>query len=63
MTATMIERTTPTALDEAYFTRAAHDLEEHYADPGHRCVRCVASWPCPKALAAAFILDMHDTGR
>jgi hypothetical protein len=46
-------------LDEAYFTRAARDLNDHYSDHGHACTTCGAAWPCAKALAAAFILELH----
>jgi len=46
-------------LSETYFVRAADALNIHQADPGHACAPCRASWPCPPALAAAFILDLH----
>lgn len=46
-------------LDEAYFVRAARDLNDHHGGPDHACATCGAPWPCAKALAAAFILDLH----
>ncbi|MBO2455192.1 hypothetical protein J4573_49460 [Actinomadura barringtoniae] len=61
-TMTLEQQTRPAPLNEAYFTRAARDLGDHHLGAGHACACCARAWPCPKALAAAFILDMHDSG-
>lgn len=58
---TMPARTTAPDPLEGCFAQAAHNLGDHGAGTGHECVGCGASWPCPKALAAAFILGMHAT--
>jgi hypothetical protein len=51
--------TTRETLDEAYFTRAARELNDHYCRSGSACTACGGAWPCERALAAAFVLDMH----
>ena len=55
-TATLITRE---PLDEAYFVRAAHELDVHRCRPGSACTACGGAWPCERALAAAFVLDLH----
>ncbi|TMR88897.1 hypothetical protein [Nonomuraea basaltis] len=51
-------RTETDPLSETYFVRAAGALDTHLADSGHACVSCAAAWPCPPALAAAFMLEL-----
>ena len=46
-------------LSEAHFSRAAGSLTTHHAGTAHSCVACDTAWPCAKALAAAFILDLR----
>jgi hypothetical protein len=46
-------------LDEGYFTQAARNLDVHCADAAHQCPSCGSAWPCAKALAAAFILELR----
>lgn len=47
-------------LTEAYFSRAAGELGTHRSDGSGSCACCRVVWPCPKALAAAFLLDIHS---
>jgi uncharacterized protein HemY len=46
-------------LDEGYFTQAARNLDVHHADGAHQCLSCGGAWPCAKALAAAFVLELR----
>ncbi|SPL98948.1 unnamed protein product [[Actinomadura] parvosata subsp. kistnae] len=54
-------RVTNDPLSETYFVRAADALGLHRTDGEHACVACAGTWPCPPALAAAFMLDLHTS--